>query len=125
MDHYGTHKTALIRNWFAKLTMKQLRRGTFRIAPAQSGDSGVHRRAPGQSQTVVWTKSACEILASIARFAQRTACRSICHGGHDFEVIRKQFGDPIQNRRVVVGEENLGFAGHGVRRACSAVHHDG
>ncbi|NOT27292.1 MAG: hypothetical protein HOP16_14460 [Acidobacteria bacterium] len=58
MDNYSTHKTALIRNWFAKrprfhvhftptygswlslverwfaeLTMKQIRRGTFRSVP--------------------------------------------------------------------------------------------
>jgi transposase len=59
MDNYGTHRTALIRNWFAKrprfhvhftptygswlslvecwfaeLTMKQIRRGTFRVSPS-------------------------------------------------------------------------------------------
>ena len=73
MDNYGTHKTPLIRNWFAKrprfhvhftptyaswlslverwfaeLTTKQLRRGAFERSPTQSRDSGVHRGASGR-----------------------------------------------------------------------------
>jgi transposase len=98
MDNYGTHKTALIRNWFAKrprfhvhytptygswislverwfaeLTMKQIRRGTFRSVPqlktAIQEFIDAHQANP---KPFVWTKSADEILASIARFAQRT-----------------------------------------------------
>ena len=98
MDNYSTHKTALIRNWFAKrprfhmhftptygswlslverwfaeLTMKQIRRGTFRSVPqlkaAIQAFIDAHQADP---RPFVWTKSADEILASIARFAQRT-----------------------------------------------------
>jgi transposase len=98
MDNYSSHKTTLIRNWFAKrprfhvhftptygswlslverwfaeLTMKQIRRGTFRSVPelktAIQEFIEVHQANP---KPFVWTKSADEILASIARFAQRT-----------------------------------------------------
>jgi transposase len=99
MDNYSTHKTALIRNWFAKrprfhvhytptygswlslverwfaeLTMKQIRRGAYRsVAQLKAGIQefiDAHQENP---TPFVWTKSADEILASIARFAQRTA----------------------------------------------------
>jgi transposase len=98
MDNYSTHKTALIRNWFAKrrrfhvhftptygswislverwfaaLTMKQIRRGAFRSVPqlkaAIQEFIEAHQANP---KPFVWTKSADAILASIARFAQRT-----------------------------------------------------
>jgi transposase len=98
MDNYGTHKTPLIRNWFAPrprfhvhftptdgswlnlverwfaaLTNKQLRRGVHRSvthlkAAIQEFIAAHHATAT----PLVWTKSADEILASIARFAQRT-----------------------------------------------------
>lgn len=99
MDNYGTHKTALIRNWFAKrprfhvhftptygswlnlverwfaeLTTKQLRRGTHRgvreLEAAIREFIDAHHAAP---KPFVWTKTADEILASIARFARRTS----------------------------------------------------
>ena len=99
MDNYGTHKTPLIRNWFAKrprfhvhftptyaswlslverwfalLTTKQLRRGAFRSVPqlkaAIQAFIDAHQENP---KPFVWTKTADEILASIARFAERTA----------------------------------------------------
>ena len=99
MDNYGTHKTPLIRNWFAKrprfhvhftptyaswlslverwfalLTTKQLRRGVFRSVPqlkaAIQAFIDAHQENP---KPFVWTKTADEILASIARFAERTA----------------------------------------------------
>lgn len=99
MDNYSTHKTPLIRNWFAKrprfhvhftptyaswlslverwfaeLTMKQIRRGAFRSVPqlkaAIQAFIDAHQANP---KPFVWTKSADEILASIARFAERTA----------------------------------------------------
>jgi len=106
MDNYGTHKTALIRNWFAKrprfhvhftptygswlslverwfaeLTMKRIRRGTFRSVPqlkaAIQEFIEAHQADP---KPFVWTKSADEILASIARFAQRTVdARAVPH----------------------------------------------
>jgi transposase len=98
MDNYSTHKTGLIRTWFAKrprfhvhftptygswlslverwfaeLTMKQIRRGTFRSVPqlkaAIQEFIEAHQANP---KPFVWIKSADEILASIARFAQRT-----------------------------------------------------
>lgn len=99
MDNYGTHKTPLIRNWFAKrprfhvhftptyaswlslverwfalLTTKQLHRGVFRSVPqlkaAIQAFIDAHHANP---KPFVWTKTADEILASIARFAERTA----------------------------------------------------
>jgi transposase len=98
MDNYGTHKTALIRNWFAKrprfhlhftptyaswinlverwfaeITNKRIRRGVFRsvkeLAAAIREYIDVHNENP---KPFVWTKTADQILASIARFAQRT-----------------------------------------------------
>lgn len=99
MDNYGTHKTALIKNWllkrprfhvhftptygswlnlverwFAELTNKQLRRGAHRSVRALKAAIrdfvDAHHDSP---KPFVWTKTADEILASIARFAQRTA----------------------------------------------------
>jgi transposase len=98
MDNYGTHKTALIRNWLAKrprfhvhftptdgswlnlverwfadLTNKQLRRGAHRsvsqLEAAIREFIAAHHQSP---KPFVWTKTADEILASMARFAQRT-----------------------------------------------------
>ena len=98
MDNYGTHKTPLIRTWlakrprfhvhftptygswlnlverwFAELTTKQLRRGVHRsvseLERAIRAFLDVHNEDP---KPFTWTKSADEILASIARFAQRT-----------------------------------------------------
>jgi transposase len=98
MDNYGTHKTLLIKNWllkrprfhvhftptygswlnlverwFAALTTKQLRRGAHRsvtqLEKAIREFIDAHHADP---KPFVWTKTADEILASIARFAQRT-----------------------------------------------------
>ena len=97
LDNYGTHKTPLIRAWFAKrprfhlhftptygswlnlverwfaeLTTRQLRRGVHRsvreVEAAIQAFIDVHNEHP---KPFVWTKTADEILASIARFAQR------------------------------------------------------
>jgi transposase len=99
MDNYSTHKTALIRNWFAKrprfhvhytptygswlslverwfaeLTMKQIRRGAYRsVAQLKAGIQEFIDAHQADPKPFVWTKSADEILASVARFAQRTA----------------------------------------------------
>ena len=98
MDNYGTHKTPLIRAWFAKrprfhahftptygswlnlverwfaeLTNKQLRRGTHRSVRAL--ETAIRDFIEAHNTTgkpFVWAKTADEILASIARFAQRT-----------------------------------------------------
>src|SRR5438105_2312427 len=98
VDNYGTHKTATIRKWFAKrpcfhvhftptygswinlverwfaeLTNKRLRRGVFRsvkeLEAAIREYIAVHNEDP---KPFVWTRTADQILASIARFAQRT-----------------------------------------------------
>src|SRR6516225_10456869 len=98
-DNYGTHKTALIRKWFAKrrprfhlhftptygswinlverwfaeLTNKRIRRGVFRsvkeLETAIRDYIAVHNEDP---KPFVWTKTADQILDSIARYAQRT-----------------------------------------------------
>ena len=66
MPTYGSW-LSLVERWFAELTMRQIRRGTYRsVAQLKSA----HHDDP---KPFVWTKSAHEILASIARFAQRTA----------------------------------------------------
>ena len=98
MDNYGTHKTALIRKWFAKrprfrlhftptygswinlverwfaeLTNKRIRRGVFRsvkeLEAAIREYIDVHNEDP---KPFVWTRTADQILDSIARYARRT-----------------------------------------------------
>jgi transposase len=98
VDNYGTHKTALIQKWFAKrprfhlhftptygswinlverwfaeLTNKRIRRGVFRsvkeLEAAIREYIDVHNEAP---KPFVWTRTADQILDSIARYAQRT-----------------------------------------------------
>ena len=63
----------LVERWFAELTNKQLRRGVHRsvvqLKAAIREFIAAHQSNP---KPFVWTKSADEILASIARFAQRT-----------------------------------------------------
>jgi transposase len=97
MDNYGTHKTALIRNWlakrprfhvhftptygsrlnlverwFAELTNKQLRRGANRTVAQLESAIREFIAAHHDTQRHLCGLSADEILASIARFAQRT-----------------------------------------------------
>jgi transposase len=98
LDNYGTHKTPLIRRWlarhpryhlhftptsaswlnlverwFATLTERQLRRGVHRstreLETALKRYLAVHNQEP---KPFVWTKTADEILAHVARFCQRT-----------------------------------------------------
>jgi transposase len=98
LDNYGTHKTAIIRTWlakrprfhvqftptygswlnlverwFAELTNKRIRRGVFRsvkeLETAIREYIDVHNEAP---KPFVWTKTADQILDSIARYASRT-----------------------------------------------------
>jgi len=98
LDNYGTHKTAIIRKWFAKrprfhfhftptygswlnlverwfaeLTNKRIRRGVFRsvkeLEAAIRQYIEVHNEDP---RPFVWTKTADQILDSIARYARRT-----------------------------------------------------
>jgi transposase len=98
LDNYGTHKTAMIRNWLAKmprfhlhftptsaswlnlverwfaaLTDKQLRRGVHRstkeLEAAIRSFIQIHNRDP---KPFVWHKTADQILDSVARFCERT-----------------------------------------------------
>ena len=99
MDNYGTHKTALIRRWllkrprfrvhftptsaswlnlverwFALLTEKQLRRGVHRSTQAlRPAIRSYIAHTNDHPKPFVWTKTADEILASVARFCQRTS----------------------------------------------------
>jgi transposase len=98
MDNYATHKTDLIRNWFAKrphwhvhltptgaswinqverffalLTERQIKRGVHRSVPAlESAIREFIVQNNGAPKPFVWTKSADDILASIERFCSRT-----------------------------------------------------
>jgi len=98
LDNYATHKTApiqrwllkrprfhmhftptsaswlnLVERWFAALTDKQIRRGSFRstreLEQAIGAFLALHNAQP---RPFVWTKTADQILNSIARFCQRT-----------------------------------------------------
>jgi transposase len=98
LDNYGTHKTALVRGWlqkrpryhlhftpthaswlnqverwFALLTQRQIKRGSHRsvaeLETAIRDFIAVHNQQPRPFR---WTKSADQILVSIARFATAT-----------------------------------------------------
>jgi len=98
LDNYGTHKTEMIKRWLTKrprfhfhftptgaswlnlverwfgaLTEKQLRRGVHRST--RELENAIHRyieHGNKDPKPFIWTKTADEILASIARFCQRT-----------------------------------------------------
>jgi transposase len=98
MDNYGTHKTTLIQRWmakrprvhvhftptygswlnlverwFAELTNKQVRRGVHRsVAELEAAIRAFIEAHNADPKPFVWTKTADQILASVARFAQRT-----------------------------------------------------
>jgi transposase len=98
MDNYGTNKTKLIRNWFAKrprwhvhftptsaswinlverffalLTDRAVRRGSFQtVAELEAAITAYIDAANADPKPFVWTKSADDILASIQRFCLRT-----------------------------------------------------
>ena len=97
-DNYATHKTTLIRNWlarrprfhihftptsaswlnlverwFALLTDKQLRRGVHQSS--SDLEAAIYRymeTTNNDPKPLVWTKTADQILANVARFCQRT-----------------------------------------------------
>jgi transposase len=103
LDNYGTHKTPLIHRWlarhprfhlhftptgaswlnlverwFAALTEKQIRRGVHRST--RELEEAIRRYIEISNQHAkpfVWTKTADEILASVARF-----CKRISDSGH-------------------------------------------
>ena len=99
LDNYGTHKTPaihrwlarrprfhlhftptgaswinLVERWFAALTEKQIRRASYRstkqLKTTIRDYIGINNEDP---KPFVWTKTADEILASVARFCQRTS----------------------------------------------------
>jgi len=99
LDNYGTHKTATIRNWLAKrprfhvhftptsaswintverwfatLTDKQIRRSAHRSVRELESAIKSYLAITNQSpKPFVWSKTADEILASVARFCARTS----------------------------------------------------
>ena len=144
-DNYATHKTALIRNWFAKrprfhihftptsaswlnlverwfglLTEKQLRRGVHQ----SSGEleAAIYRYLDVTNEDpkpFVWTKTADQILASVARFCRRTldtgtlgkvySCgsRHQCRGLVGGEVVGKFPGFPDHGKGRIGGFPQL------------------
>jgi transposase len=98
LDNYGTHKTAIIRNWFAKrprfhahftptygswlnlveryfaeITEKRIRRGSFTsVASLERAIRDYLAESNRDPKPFRWHKTADEILASIARFASGT-----------------------------------------------------
>ena len=98
LDNYSTHKAPIIHRWLAKrprfhlhftptyaswinqverwfagLEAKALRRGSFTSVPMLKAVIIAHIEASNTAgKPFVWTKNADQILASMARFAQRT-----------------------------------------------------
>ena len=99
LDNYGTHKTAAIRRWLAKrprfhvhftptsaswinlaerwfaaLTEKQIRRGVHRsVRELETTIKRYLATTNASPQPFVWTKTADQILANVARFCARTS----------------------------------------------------
>jgi transposase len=99
LDNYGTHKTPrvrrwlarhprfhvhftptsaswlnLVERWFALLSEKQIKRGAHRSVRALEAAIRDYLVVTNEAPTpFVWTKTADEILASVARFCQRTS----------------------------------------------------
>jgi transposase len=79
--HYHLHFTPtsgswlnLVEAWFALLTARQIRRGSFRST--RSLEQAIRRTIEATNDNpkpFVWTKSADDILASVQRFCQRTS----------------------------------------------------
>jgi hypothetical protein len=62
-----------VERWFADLTAKQLRRGVHRsVAQLKAAIREYVAAHHGHPKPFVWTETADQILASIARFAQST-----------------------------------------------------
>jgi transposase len=97
LDNYGTHKTAaihrwlakrpryhlhftptgaswinLVERWFAELTQKQIRRGSHRSTRELEAAIYHYLEISNEDPTpFIWSKSADQILASVARFCSR------------------------------------------------------
>lgn len=98
LDNYGTHKTELIRRWLAKrprfhlhftptsaswlnlverwfatLTEKQIRRGVHRsTVESETAIRNFIEHHNQNPKPFIWTKTADQILESVARFCKRT-----------------------------------------------------
>lgn len=72
LDNYGAHKTQAIQRWFAALTDKQLRRGAHRSTAELEGSIEDYIASHSDPKPFVWTKTADQIFASVARFCERT-----------------------------------------------------
>ena len=98
LDNYGTHKTSMIQRWlvkrprfhlhftptgaswlnlverwFALLTEKQIRRGVFRSTrELETTIRNYLKNYNEEPKPFIWSKTADEILASVARFCKRT-----------------------------------------------------
>ena len=99
MDNYSSHKSPMIRRWFAKrprfhvhftptygswlnqverwfalLTQRQIKRGSHRsVLELERAIKDFIQHPNSDPKPFQWVKTADQILASIARFAQRTA----------------------------------------------------
>ena len=68
----------LVERWFAALTEKQIRRGVHRSTrELEQAIRTYIETTNAQPKPFVWTKTADEILASVARF-----CKRISDSGH-------------------------------------------
>jgi hypothetical protein len=64
----------LVERWFAALTEKQIRRGVHRsVSQLETSIKQYLLITNDQPKPFVWTKTADEILASVARFCARTS----------------------------------------------------
>lgn len=103
LDNYGTHKTPaihrwlarhpryhlhftptgaswinLVERWFAELTQKKIRRGSHRSTRALESDIRAYLDTYNENpRAFVWTKTADQILESVAKF-----CKRISDSGH-------------------------------------------
>jgi hypothetical protein len=63
-----------VERWFATLTEKQIRRGVHRsVRELETAIKNYLAVSNASPKPFIWTKTADEILASVARFCQRTS----------------------------------------------------
>src|SRR5439155_13842511 len=91
----------LVERWFALLTEKQIRRGIFRstreLETTIRNYIDTHNEHP---KPFIWTKTADEILASVARFCKRTLVP-----GHSRLGTKKPY-IPLNPRESVTGPKD-------------------
>ena len=67
----------LVERWFAKLTDEALRRASHRSTAELEGAIYAHTDATNtEPKPFVWTKTADQIIASVARFCARTLAQA-------------------------------------------------